>query len=905
MDKAPATSRIIVKNLPKHATEKQVREHFSQKGEVTDVKLKYTGDVFRRFAFVGFRTAAEASKATKFFNNSYMDTAKMTVELARSHNDTDGPRAWSKYSKGSSAFEQREREKADYRNQKKEEEHEVLKASEMRKKRREAMEKSRAKAARMLADIYGNEDDDKLQEFLQISKARSSTKTWSNDDTELMMAQKKAEKATAKALGGGAKVRISTVDAKRPAVEGTVYSRTHISFGDEEKEESTLNAGNALVDQDAESDSEYEDMPLERVEKADKNDISENSEIGDENEDESEKPALAAVSDQDYLKSLMRTSVGEDESASESESEDESKNEDESSSVDKMKGNIATSPVTAASHKDTDAATSERINEEAVDSIEAWDAGMNEVHKSRRLGAVGTGGIVATDALVAETGRIFIRNLPFSCTEIDLEKHFQKFGPLTECHMPLDKETKKPKGVAFLTFVLPEHAVRAFEIMDKQVFQGRLLHILPARPRVEEKKEDENKKSKAGSSYKKKSEADRKSKAGAEYTWNTLFMRSDTVANALAEKLKISKSQLLSRDADSMAVRMALGETHIIQETKAYLLDAGLRLEAFEGSRKRSDTVIIVKNIPYDITEEDLKLAFDPYGTLGRIVLPPTRTIALVEFMESSEAREAFRRLAYTKFKSVPLYLEWAPEDSFTSGPGESLHKNKDKDDDEDVSVEMESNDCSIFVKNISFNTTDESLQKLFEKAGPLRSARVAKKNVNGKSLSMGFGFLEYATKDAASNSLKTLQHVKLEGHTLELKWARDKGSNSATAEVRKVSIGEAKSTKLMIRNMPFEATKKEVRELFSTFGKLKSVRVPKKFDGTSRGFGFVEFVSKSEAKNAFEALKTTHFYGRHLVLEWANDDMSVEEMRDHTLKHYVDENGQLGRQSKRTKVEI
>lgn len=40
---------------------------------------------------------------------------------------------------------------------------------------------------------------------------------------------------------------------------------------------------------------------------------------------------------------------------------------------------------------------------------------------------------------------------------------------------------------------------------------------------------------------------------------------------------------------------------------------------------------------------------------------------------------------------------------------------------------------------------------------------------------------------------------------------------------------------------------------LFSPFGHLKSARLPKKFDGSHRGFAFVEFTTKQEAKNALE----------------------------------------------------
>lgn len=38
----PATSRVCVKNLPKHVDEKRLREYFSAKGEVTDAKIMRT-----------------------------------------------------------------------------------------------------------------------------------------------------------------------------------------------------------------------------------------------------------------------------------------------------------------------------------------------------------------------------------------------------------------------------------------------------------------------------------------------------------------------------------------------------------------------------------------------------------------------------------------------------------------------------------------------------------------------------------------------------------------------------------------------------------------------------------------------------------------------------------------------
>lgn len=57
-------------------------------------------------------------------------------------------------------------------------------------------------------------------------------------------------------------------------------------------------------------------------------------------------------------------------------------------------------------------------------------------------------------------------------------------------------------------------------------------------------------------------------------------------------------------------------------------------------------------------------------------------------------------------------------------------------------------------------------------------------------------------------------------------------------------------------------------------------MRVPKRFDARSRGFAFLDFVSRNEAENAYNALKHTHLLGRHLVLQWAEEGEDLELMR-------------------------
>ncbi len=45
----------------------------------------------------------------------------------------------------------------------------------------------------------------------------------------------------------------------------------------------------------------------------------------------------------------------------------------------------------------------------------------------------------------------------------------------------LDRATRKSRGLAYVQFSFAEDAVRALEELDGSIFQGRLLHVLPAR----------------------------------------------------------------------------------------------------------------------------------------------------------------------------------------------------------------------------------------------------------------------------------------------------------------------------------------------------------------------------------------------------------------------------------------
>lgn len=100
------TSRLIVKNIPKHLDEARLKSHFSKDGQyvVTDSKIMRKGTKSRQFAFVGFKTVEQAKQALRFFHNTYIDTSKVEVAFAQKQGDESIPRAWSRHTQGTTAY---------------------------------------------------------------------------------------------------------------------------------------------------------------------------------------------------------------------------------------------------------------------------------------------------------------------------------------------------------------------------------------------------------------------------------------------------------------------------------------------------------------------------------------------------------------------------------------------------------------------------------------------------------------------------------------------------------------------------------------------------------------------------------------------------------------------------------
>ena len=79
--------------------------------------------------------------------------------------------------------------------------------------------------------------------------------------------------------------------------------------------------------------------------------------------------------------------------------------------------------------------------------------------------------------------RLFIGNLPYAASEAELREHLSGVGEPTQIVLPVDRETGRPRGFAFVDYADRAVAEAAISRFDQQPFKGRPLAVSEARPR--------------------------------------------------------------------------------------------------------------------------------------------------------------------------------------------------------------------------------------------------------------------------------------------------------------------------------------------------------------------------------------------------------------------------------------
>lgn len=142
-----------------------------------------------------------------------------------------------------------------------------------------------------------------------------------------------------------------------------------------------------------------------------------------------------------------------------------------------------------------------------------------------------------------------------------------------------------------------------------------------------------------------------------------------------------------------------------------------------------------------------------------------------------------------------------------------------------------------LIVNYLPVQYTDEDLKKLFEAYGPVEDANVVMDRQTG--LSRGYGFVKFATEDAAKKALEALNGKALEERTLHVDVSRPR-----PAEVN-----------LFVGGLAPTVRPEDLAAAFAPFGAVVDCRVPPDAAGACRGYGFVRMGSRGAARAATAAL--------------------------------------------------
>ncbi|XP_053807969.1 nucleolin [Vidua chalybeata] len=265
-----------------------------------------------------------------------------------------------------------------------------------------------------------------------------------------------------------------------------------------------------------------------------------------------------------------------------------------------------------------------------------------------------------------------------------------------------------------------------------------------------------------------------------------------------------------------------------------------------ENKKERDARTLFLKNLPYRITEDDIREVFENASEV-RIVLNKdgsSKGMAYVEFKTEAEADKALEEKQGTEIEGRAVVID------FTGEKSQQEHQKE----------HQKGESKTLIVNNLSYAATEETLQEVFKKASSIKVPQ------NNQGRPKGYAFVDFATAEDAREALNSFNNTEIEGRTIRLEFSSpswQKGSTNA----RGGGFSQQSKT-LFVRGLSEDTTEETLRESFE--GSISARIVTDRDTGSSKGFGFVDFSSPEDAKAAKEAMEDGEIDGNKVTLDFA-----------------------------------
>jgi len=285
----------------------------------------------------------------------------------------------------------------------------------------------------------------------------------------------------------------------------------------------------------------------------------------------------------------------------------------------------------------------------------------------------------------------------------------------------------------------------------------------------------------------------------------------------------------------------------------------------FSSGEQAQSHRVYVGNLSWDVAWQDLKDHMRQAGEVNHAEVicesnGRSKGCGIVEFASAEEAEKAISTLTDTELKGRMIFVREDRETS--SGSSGGFHGQR-------------SNNCSVYVRNLSFETSWQDLKDHMRKAGNVDQATLL---TDAQGNSTGSAVVVYQRPQDAVRAIRELQNSELGGRNLSLREDRNqsgggrgrgghggRGRYGGSRGDRSHGSSSEQGSQLFVGNLSFDTTWKELKDHFRQCGDVERAEVALNPEGRSKGYGTVQFYKQSDAENAIRRLNGVDLMGRTL----------------------------------------
>lgn len=224
----------------------------------------------------------------------------------------------------------------------------------------------------------------------------------------------------------------------------------------------------------------------------------------------------------------------------------------------------------------------------------------------------------------------------------------------------------------------------------------------------------------------------------------------------------------------------------------------------------------------------------------------------LVDLENEKEEKKEVKKVKKIKDSSSE---NSSPEKNSESEKKKKKSSESEKEEEEELKKEKEIKKIryssgtwpEIFIKNLSYSTTEESLRNYFKKYGEVESTKIVYDKETGRS--KGVGFCKFKNPSSAEKVINSGQ-LELDGRPIGITLSNEKPEKKQV-QFKKTENFTGEKFSVFVGNLSFKSNEDGLKKLFSDCGNILDIRITKNKEGKSKGFAHIDFDSQEGMNNA------------------------------------------------------